>query len=87
MNVTASEFAKNPSKYIKQAASGLSVVITIHEVQTVKLVPVEETASQQLARLRKLPGVRAGNGKSFVPLPAKMAQGPSIVELLAEERR
>lgn len=87
MEVTVSEFAKRPSKYIKRAVSGLSVVITVRGVQIVKLVPIEPSSSDQLTRLRKLSGVRAGNGKAIRLHPAKRVAGPSIADILDEERR
>ena len=54
------------SEYLRLAADGEEIVITLHKRPIAKLVPwgeVPTSEAETIARLNALPWVRAGNGK------------------------
>lgn len=54
------------SEYLRLAAEGEEIVITLHKRPIAKLVPLGEVPTSEaetIARLNALPWIRAGNGK------------------------
>ena len=54
------------SEYLRLAADGEEIVITLHKRPIAKLVPLGEVPASEtetIARLNALPWIRAGNGK------------------------
>jgi prevent-host-death family protein len=91
VSVGSKQLRRHLGAYLQLAREGSAVQITDRGRPVACLIPAQSRKASEeadrLARLVARGAVRLGSGRFFRGKPAKLKPGPSIVEMLAEERR
>lgn len=95
MEVSVRELKDHLSEYLRRAQAGEEIVVTSHGKPVGRLVgftPADRTAETEegmLARLRAMPGIRAGDGKPlhFPEHPLEWRSGQkTLSDLVLDDR-
>jgi prevent-host-death family protein len=91
VKVGSKQLKKHLGTYLRLVREGSAVQITDRGRPIACLIPAQSREASEeadrLARLVAQGAVRPGSGRLFRGRPAKLKPGPSIVEMLNEERR
>jgi prevent-host-death family protein len=86
MEASIRELKAHLSEYVRRAAEGEDVKVSVHGRVVAKIVPV--TASRDLASLGSEPGITWSGGKPAGVAEAEtLVGGPALAEWVIEDRR
>ena len=86
METSIRQLKANLSAYIKKAAAGEAVTVSVHNRPVARIVPFKVGAP--LSKLKDLPGVQWNGGKpAGLPRGEAMRKGVSLSAWINEDRR
>ncbi len=86
METSIRQLKANLSAYIKKAATGEAVTVSVHNRPVARIVPFKVGASR--SKLMDLPGVQWNGGKPVgLPKGETMRKGVSLAAWVNEDRR
>ena len=86
MDTTIRDLKAHLSEYIRRAAAGESVSVSIHRKTVARIVPARQ--EQDVASLREEPGIRWAGGKPAGMTDAEaLPEAVRLSEWIAEDRR
>ena len=86
METSIRQLKANLSAYIKKAAAGEAVTVSVHNRPVARIVPIKLGAPRSM--LKDLPGVQWNGGKpAGLPRGEAMRKGVSLSAWIKEDRR